>query len=71
MRIEAWWWWMLVVVVVVSMATSDHHHRYLNSFAIEVDGGLEQAKAVAMELGFELYREVSHMTYYIILFWHF
>ena len=54
---------LLVVVWAASCLATDggndnHHHHYLNTFAVQVDGGLTEAQSVAEELGFSVDREV-------------
>ena len=43
----------------ISSDPASHNNDYLNSFAVQVTGGLVEAEAVASDLGFLVDREVS------------
>ena len=50
---------LLLVSDGISSDPSTHNSDYLNSFAVQVTGGLVEAEAVASDLGFLVDREVS------------
>ena len=50
---------LLVVADCVRSNSATNNNDFLNSFAVEVDGGLVEAQAVASDLGFLVHREVS------------
>ncbi|XP_076444407.1 proprotein convertase subtilisin/kexin type 4-like [Babylonia areolata] len=43
----------------------DNPH-YLNSFAVQVDGGAEEARTVAFDLGFSVQRELPHIDVFVL-----
>ena len=43
----------------ISSDPATHNNDYLNSFAVQVTGGLVEVEAVASDLGFLVNREVS------------
>ena len=50
---------LLLVADCVPSNSATNNNDFLNSFAVEVDGGLVEAQAVASDLGFLVHREVS------------
>ena len=50
---------LLLVADCIVSTSATHNNDYLNSFAVQVDGGLLEAQAVASDLGFLVHREVS------------
>ncbi|KAL8581696.1 hypothetical protein ACOMHN_043114 [Nucella lapillus] len=45
---------------------ADSPPHYLNSFAVQVDGGLTEAQAVASDLGFSVQRELPNIDVYLL-----
>ena len=50
---------LLMVSDGISSDPASHNNDYLNSFAVQVTGGLVEAEAVASDLGFLVDREVN------------
>jgi len=50
---------LLMISDGISSDPATHNNDYLNSFAVQVTGGLVEAEAVASDLGFLVDREVS------------
>lgn len=70
MKIASLWWLLpllrLLLVMTVSTDDGSNNNRKLNSFAIEVDGGLQSAQAVAKELGFLVDRELPNIGVFVL-----
>lgn len=61
----------VVVAVLVSPlsaadSSSDSTSHYLNSFAVQVEGGLAEAQAIASELGFAVQRELPGIGVFVL-----
>lgn len=62
------YWSLLLALVLGGFAISSDSggEHYLNSFAIEVDGGLRTAEAVASDLGFLVDRELPNIGLFVL-----
>jgi len=64
-----WWCWQnAVIMVVVLSTTSVHCTHYTDHYAVQVDGGVDEARHVAVQHGFLFVNEVlSVVTLFAII----
>lgn len=53
----------LFVFLSISYAVSENH--YVNQWAVEIQGGHEEAKRVAKEHGYDIVKEVCFVSFYL------
>ena len=58
-----WWSWQnAVMMVAVLSATSVHCTHYTDHYAVQLDGGVDEARRVAVQHGFVFVNEVLHVV---------